>query len=200
MGASGMYDDDDMIVSEDIEADDCYGDNDDDLPIPWPEELKEFHPTQPVTNEELIAYETEGVEPYPGYGEELLNWQDENDKFQELVLKIQHKIEQESPSKKPISAKRRKGRVRTTQPHDGPVFPSIRFTHLPDGTPAAIVEVVDRNCSHFGEVYLFVESTPGNGYEMRGLLGKKSEPTSSLKGSFKTDFDQEGWNKTHLRG
>lgn len=74
-------------VSEDIEADDCYDDKE--LPFDRPEELKEFKSSQPVSNAQFIAYETEGREPYPGYANELARWRDQNDQFQHRVLEVQ---------------------------------------------------------------------------------------------------------------
>lgn len=55
-------------------------DNDDDrledYTVPIPEGLtEEFHPSQPVSPKQIIDWETKNKEPYPGYAEELFNWE-----------------------------------------------------------------------------------------------------------------------------
>lgn len=43
--------------------------------VPIPEDLtEEFHPSQPITPKQIVAWETKGIEPYPGYEEEENNW------------------------------------------------------------------------------------------------------------------------------
>jgi hypothetical protein len=76
-------------VDHDIDSDDCYDDSD--LPFDWPEELKEFTPSRPITKDQFIDFETAGKEPYPGYAEELEDWQDRNEEFQRRVLEAQRR-------------------------------------------------------------------------------------------------------------
>lgn len=47
-----------------------------DYSVPIPEGLtEEFHPSQPVTPQQIIDWETKNKEPYPGYAEEFFNWE-----------------------------------------------------------------------------------------------------------------------------
>lgn len=47
-----------------------------DYTVPIPEGLtEEFVPSQPVTPKQIIDWETKNKEPYPGYAEELFNWE-----------------------------------------------------------------------------------------------------------------------------
>jgi hypothetical protein len=121
-------------VSKDTEANDSYDDSD--LPFDWPEELKEFHPSKPVTNAQFIAYETEGREPYPGYAEELARWQDMNDQWQHRVLEAQGGD--------------------TDEPSE-----HVKVRPLPEGTPI-INEITDPNDPECGTTQIIV---PGEGEE-----------------------------------
>lgn len=48
----------------------------DDYTVPIPEGLTEvFHPSQPVTTQQIIDWEVRNIEPYPGYAEEENNWE-----------------------------------------------------------------------------------------------------------------------------
>lgn len=48
----------------------------DDYTVPIPEGLTEyFEPSQPVSPEQIIKWETSNIEPYPGYAEEENNWE-----------------------------------------------------------------------------------------------------------------------------
>jgi hypothetical protein len=53
--------------------------------------LKEFTPSRPITKDQFIDFETAGKEPYPGYAEELEDWQDRNEEFQRRVLEAQRR-------------------------------------------------------------------------------------------------------------
>lgn len=51
-------------------------DNIEDYTVPIPEGLtEEFHPSHPVTTREIIDWEVRNIEPYPGYAEEVNNWE-----------------------------------------------------------------------------------------------------------------------------
>ncbi|WP_223848062.1 hypothetical protein [Bifidobacterium reuteri] len=66
-------------------------DRDDDISdytVPIPEGLtEEFHPSQPVTPKQIIAWETRNEEPYPGYAEELFNWENAWEEVNRAQLK-----------------------------------------------------------------------------------------------------------------
>lgn len=70
-----------------VKAKSMYDDSDeDDYTVPIPEGLTEyFEPSKPVTNEQIIAWETKGIEPYPGYADEEEEW----DKAWEMVNRAQ---------------------------------------------------------------------------------------------------------------
>lgn len=58
----------------------------DDYTVPIPEGLTEyFEPSKPVTYEQSLAWETKGIEPYPGYADEFNEW----DKAWEMVNRAQ---------------------------------------------------------------------------------------------------------------
>lgn len=45
--------------------------------VPIPDWLTEdFKPSRPVTQQQMLAYDLHGKEPYPGYGEEMRKWED----------------------------------------------------------------------------------------------------------------------------
>lgn len=48
----------------------------DDYTVDVPDDLTEdFHPSKPVTPAQQLAYEMEGIEPYPGYEDEVNEWE-----------------------------------------------------------------------------------------------------------------------------
>lgn len=61
-----------------------------DMGVDFPEDFwpYEFVPEYPIVLREQIAYETEGVEPYPGFGEAWETYQDQLDEVDSIVHQI----------------------------------------------------------------------------------------------------------------
>ncbi|PLS25168.1 hypothetical protein [Bifidobacterium imperatoris] len=59
-----------------------------DYTVPIPEGLtEEFRPSKPVTPRQMIDWETKNKEPYPGYAEELFNWENAWEEVNRAQLK-----------------------------------------------------------------------------------------------------------------
>ncbi|KFI44746.1 hypothetical protein GA0061078_0005 [Bifidobacterium bohemicum] len=185
-------------VSDDIDADDCY--DDEDLPFDRPEELKEFKPSKPVTNAQLIAYETTGREPYPGYADELAYWQDQNDQFQHRVLEAQGGDTSE-PSEH-VDVRPLSGRV--PEKGDAPIINEITDPNDPDCGKVQLIERIDKPGNRYDgwlAVTLFDPKNDPEGDRAQTQLYKETAgDPSPFEGAFEDDFDYEGWKRTHLRG
>lgn len=60
----------------------------DNYTVPIPEGLeKNFNPSQPITKRQWLDYETKGVEPYPGFADELMEWEKAWDRVNREQLK-----------------------------------------------------------------------------------------------------------------